>query len=208
MRFTVQEVDGRPVLLAEGAIDDQMIPRFAQARNDFHGQEIWLRSPGGDARVGNQAGRLIRDQGLTTHVPSGWACMGSCAFMFMGGITRSVDERGLIIVRMFTHVTDPQAIADQLARGGENADRLLDEIALDSRRIATDDNDYLIHMGVSRLLLTDIVYRMPGVGNADHPAPHRCLTREEMRRYNVVNTGGRPPPLAGTASQITAPPHN
>jgi hypothetical protein len=107
--------------------------------------------------------------------------------MFMGGIFRSVDAGGVVIVRMFTHVADPQATTEQMARGGDDADRLLGEIALDSARVATEDNDYLIRMGISRRLLTDIVYRMRGVGEAGHPAPERCLTAEEMRGYNVVN---------------------
>jgi hypothetical protein len=192
MRFTEQRVDGRDVLLAEGVIDDDMLPRLQDALKTFRGQDIWLRSPGGNARVGNQAGGMIRSLNLSTHVPAGWACLGSCAFMFLGGILRSVDADGQIIVRMFTVVPDPRAVEARVAQGGEGADRLLGEIAVDSARVATEDNDYLIRMGVSRQLLTDIVYRMPGVGDAEHPAPIRCLTADEMRRYNVVNT--RPPP--------------
>jgi hypothetical protein len=192
MRFTAQQVDGRDVLLAEGVIDDDMIARLEDALKSFRGQEIWLRSPGGNARVGNEAGVAIRRLNLSTRVPAGWACLGSCAFMFMGGIFRSVDAGGQLIVRMFTNIADPQAAEQQVAQGGERADRLLDEIALDSVRVATEDNDYLIRMGVSRRLLTDIVYRMRGIGVAGHPAPIRCLTIEEMQRYNVVN--GRPHP--------------
>jgi len=52
MRFTVQEVPGRrPILLAEGVIDDDLIPRLQAALNSFQGDELWLRSPGGNANV-------------------------------------------------------------------------------------------------------------------------------------------------------------
>ena len=51
----------------------------------------WLRSPGGNARIGNQAGRIIRDNGLQTRIPEGWACFSACNFLFMGGFARFVD---------------------------------------------------------------------------------------------------------------------
>ena len=53
MRFTMQQINGHPIMLAEGQIDDNLIPRlqaFLQ-RNDPY--EIWIRSPGGNARIGN-----------------------------------------------------------------------------------------------------------------------------------------------------------
>ena len=53
MRFTVQAVNGHRVLLAEGQIDSGLIPRLQAALRDETIEEIWLRSPGGDARIGN-----------------------------------------------------------------------------------------------------------------------------------------------------------
>src|SRR5688500_16196911 len=85
MRFTVEEIDGRKVLLAEGRVDDNLIPRLQAALQSFQGDEIWLRSPGGNARIGNQAGRIIRESGLQTRIPQGWACFSACNFLFMGG---------------------------------------------------------------------------------------------------------------------------
>ena len=205
MRFTVQQVNGEPVLLGEGMIDDNLIPRLTQALRGFRGEEVWLRSPGGNPRVGNQAGLLLRGENLRTRIPAGWACAGSCAFMFLGGVERYVDEGGTLAVRMFTHVSDPAAVERQIAQGGAQAEALINSIALEAAREAAGDNDYLIRMGVSRMLLTDIVYRMRGVGEAGGPAPLRCLTAEEMRRYNVVNTGGRPSPLAGPPSGSVPP---
>src|SRR5580765_7807161 len=114
MRFTVQQVNGHAVLLAEGAIDDNMLPRLQAALRTFQGDEIWLRSPGGNARVGNQAGRLIRDNNMTTRIPAGWACFSACNFLFMGGVIRHIDPGGLFVVHMFTHTSDREAIRQQV----------------------------------------------------------------------------------------------
>jgi len=114
MRLTVEEVNGRPVLLAEGRIDDNLVPRLRAALDSFTGDEIWVRSPGGNARVGNEAGRLIREASLQTRIPDGWACFSACNFVFMGGIARFVDPGGLFIVHMFTHTGDRAAIHREL----------------------------------------------------------------------------------------------
>jgi hypothetical protein len=110
MTFTLMERPGqRPVLLAEGVIDDDLIPRLTAALQNFQGDEIWLRSPGGNAEIGNQAGRLIRSQNFQTRIPEGWACFSACNFLFMGGTVRTVDPGGLFIVHMFTYTADRQA---------------------------------------------------------------------------------------------------
>ena len=51
MTFTQQTIGGRTVLLAEGQIDDDLMPRLRQAIQGFNGDEIWLRSPGGNAEA-------------------------------------------------------------------------------------------------------------------------------------------------------------
>jgi len=186
MRFTVQERPGAPpVLLAEGAIDEAMLPRLREALDGFQGREIWLRSPGGDARAGNQAANLIRRHGLSTRVPEGWACFGACAFMFMGGLGRAMDPSGLLIVQMFTFTSDP-SVQRRMAAAGASRERLFDEIAVASAAQASEDNDLLIRMGVSRSLLTEIIYRQPAVAGPGSPVARRCLTLEEARRYRLV----------------------
>lgn len=187
MRFTVQEVDGRQVLLAEGQIDDAMMPRLQAALRTFRGDEIWLRSPGGNARIGNQAGRLIRQSDLQTRVPAGWACFSACNFMFMGGTARFVDPGGLFIVHMFTHTGDRQAIRSEVARGEENTIGLIGEIEQSSALLASEDNDFLIRMGISRRLLSEVMYRQRAVAEGNDRSTRRCLTQEEVRRYNVMN---------------------
>jgi hypothetical protein len=188
MRFTPQTVDGRRVLLAEGVIDDNVVPRLqaALSANEDIG-EIWFRSPGGNARIGNQAGRIIRDAGMITRIPQGWACFSACNFMFMGGMARFVDPGGLFIVHMFTHTGDRQAIRNEVAQGEENTIGLIGEIEQQSALLASEDNDFLIRMGVSRLLLSEVMYRQSAVAQGANRSTRRCLTQQEVRRYNVVN---------------------
>jgi hypothetical protein len=188
MRFAVQQMPGhRPVLLAEGAIDDNLLPRLQEALRTFQGDEIWLRSPGGNARVGNQAGRLIRDNNMTTRIPAGWACHSACNFLFMGGLIRHIDAGGLFIVHMFTHTSDRQAIRQQVARGEGSTIGMIADVEQDSAMLASEDNDFLIRMGLSRQLLTQVMYRQSAVGEGADRSTMRCLTLAEARLYNVVN---------------------
>jgi hypothetical protein len=175
MRFTLLErPDEAPVLLAEGAIDENMMPRLEAALAGFEGREIRLRSPGGYDDLGIEAARLIRQRGLTTRIPADWACLGGCSFMFLGGTSRSVEAGGLFVVQMFTTVDDPAAVTD------------LGEVANRAAMIATADYDFMIRMGVSPRLLGDIVYRQSARPTADNRATRRCLTPEELSEYRVV----------------------
>ena len=93
MKLTPVVKKGGKVLLAEGRIDAGLPERLKAvlAANPDIG-EVWLRSPGGDARAGNSAGRIIRSNfGLTTRIPAGWACFSACNFVFMGGQPRVID---------------------------------------------------------------------------------------------------------------------
>ena len=187
MRFTVEEIDGRKVLLAEGRIDDNLSPRLQAALESFQGDEIWLRSPGGNARIGNQAGRIIRENGLQTRIPQGWACFSACNFLFMGGFARFVDPGGQFIVHMFTHTSDREAIRSQVAQGEDNTIGLIGDIEQQSALLASEDNDFLIRMGLSRRLLTEVMYRTSAVADSSNRETRRCLTQAELREYNVVN---------------------
>ena len=187
MRLTPQTVDGRRVLLAEGMIDDNLVPRLQAALNEHQDVgEIWLRSPGGNARVGNQAGRIIRDAGMLTRIPNGWACFSACNFMFMGGMARFVDDGGLFIVHMFTHTGDRDVIRQEVAQGEDNTIGLIGEIEQQSALLASEDNDFLIRMGVSRDLLTEVMYRVSAVADRNNRETRRCLTQAEVNRYNVA----------------------
>jgi hypothetical protein len=186
MRFTQQVVNGRQVLLAEGMIDDNLIPRLQAALRSFRGDEIWLRSPGGNARIGNQAGRIIRDNNFTTRIPAGWACFSACNFLFMGGVIRFVDPGGVFIVHMFTHTGNREVIRSGVAQGEDSTVSLIGEIEQQSALLASEDNDFLIRMGISRSLLTEVMYRQSAVADAQNRSTRRCLTQAEALRYNVA----------------------
>ena len=186
MQFSVEQRDGKKVLVAQGLIDDALMPRLTAALERSRPvDEIWFRSPGGNARVGNQAGMAIRKLGIPTRIPAGWACFSACNFLFMGGAIRMVDPGGLFIVHMFTHTGDRSAIEAEVMRGTENTVGLIGEIEQDSALLASEDNDFLIRMGVSRKLLTEVMYQTSAVsGNG---ATRRCLTQDEVWKYNVAN---------------------
>lgn len=188
MRFTLDTSSGQRVLLAEGQIAEDTPDRLAEALKANAPDEIWLRSPGGDARAGNQAGKLIRKSGLPTRIPGGWACFSACNFMFMGGAVRYVDAGGLFIVHMFTHLADKDAVRSELAKGSDQAIGLIGDVEQDSALLATEDNDFLIKMGVSRKLLTDVMYQQKAVASGDSDkSTRRCLTPIETVKYNVAN---------------------
>ena len=189
MQFTLEQIDGKSVLLAEGRVDDNAAARL-QAALERHQtvDEIWVRSPGGNAQVGNQAGRIVRATGIPTRIPAGWACFSACNFVFMGGAVRYVDPGGLFIVHMFTHAGDRDAIRSEVSRGVDNTIGLIGDIEQQSALLASEDNDFLIRMGVSRLLLTEVMYRTRAVASrSGDRSTRRCLDQDEVHRYRVAN---------------------
>ena len=189
MKFTLDESSGSRVLRAEGQIDEDVALRLEQALNENAPvDEIWFRSPGGDARAGNEAGKLIRKHGIPTRIPAGWACFSACNFMFMGGPVRFIEDGGLFVVHMFTHVGDKEAVRSELAKGTDQAIGLIGEVEQDSALLASEDNDFLIRMGVSRKLLTEVMYQQKAVGDdSGDRSTRRCLTVSEAKKYNVAN---------------------
>lgn len=189
MKFTLDTSSGERVLRAEGQIDEDVAARLEEAlKVNDPVREIWFRSPGGDARAGNEAGKIIRKSMIPTRIPSGWACFSACNFMFMGGALRYVDEGGLFIVHMFTHVGDKEAVRSELAKGTDQAIGLIGDVEQDSALLASEDNDFLIRMGVSRKLLTEVMYQQKAVtGGSEDRSTRRCLTGAETLKYNVAN---------------------
>ena len=190
MRFTPETVDGRRVLRAEGVIDETVAERLAAALAENPDvEEIWVRSPGGNARAGNAAGKVIREAMIPTRIPAGWACFSACNFIFMGGVVRFVDEGGVFMVHMFTHTGDRAAIKAEVGAGEDQAVALIAGIEQESALLASEDNDFLIRMGVSRKLLTDVMYRQKAVAlDGEDRSTRRCLTPAELKTYNVATT--------------------
>lgn len=195
MELTPETINGRRVLLAEGRIDASLPERLKQAiEEDEEIEEIWLRSQGGNARAGNEAGRIIRSYGfLVTRIPDGWTCFSACNFIFMGGDRRKIDDGGVFMVHMFTHTNDRWKIEDAVIDGSEATTELIANIEQSSALLASEDNDFLIRMGVSRKLLTEVMYRQQAVSSDDDPSTRYCLTQDEVIKYNVM-TIERPAP--------------
>ena len=182
---------GGRALVAEGIIDSTLPRRLKQAiEADDMVAEVWLRSRGGDALAGNEAGKVIRSfPGLVTRIPSGWTCFSSCNFVFMGGKPRFVDPGGVFMVHMFTHTGDREAIYLSVEEGTAETVRLIADIEQASALLASEDNDFLIRMGISRDLLTEVMYKQQAVKSDDNPSTRYCLSPEEVRLYNVENAG-------------------
>lgn len=186
MKFTPETVDGQLVLKAEGVIDDGVPQRLQEALKANAVREIWIRSPGGNARAGNAAGKIIRAAMIPTRIPQGWACFSACNFMFMGGPIRYVDAGGVFAVHMFTHLGDKEAVREEV-KDADSAIGLIGDVEQDSALLASEDNDFLIRMGVSRKLLTDVMYRQKAIADDSDKSTRRCLTAEETMKYNVAN---------------------
>ena len=188
MKLTVEKRAGMKVMLAEGRVDPGLPDRLSAAlKANPDVTEIWIRSPGGDARAGNAAGRVIRSNfGLGTRIPSGWACFSACNFVFMGGQPRLIDPGGVFMVHMFTRTGDRSAIDMSVALGTDATKELIGDIEQDAALLASEDNAFLIKMGVSRKLLTDIMYQQRAVATADDKSTRRCLTLDEALKYGVT----------------------
>jgi len=188
MTLTPRVVNGVHVLVAEGIIDATLPQRIRAAiEADDQLAEIWIRSRGGDAHAGNEAGKVIRSfPGMVTRIPANWTCFSACNFLFMGGDRRFVDRGGVFMVHMFTHTNDREAIYLSVEEGTAETVRLIADIEQASALLASEDNDFLIRMGVSRKLLTEVMYKQQAVKTDDNPSTRYCLTQDEVRKYNVV----------------------
>ncbi|WP_253717511.1 hypothetical protein [Sphingomonas sp. AP4-R1] len=189
MKFTPEKKDGRTILFAEGRIDSDVVARLEAAiAKSKPIDEIVVRSPGGDAEAGNKAGLVVRKAGIPTRIPAGWACFSACNFLFMGGPIRAVEPGGLFIVHMFTFTGDGGVIAAEAQRGYKEAVGVIGDVEQGSALLASEDNDFLIRMGVSRKLLTEVMYRQKAVAGASgDTSTRRCLSQDELFRYNVAN---------------------
>lgn len=192
MQLTPLTQNGVRILLAEGAIDSGLPARLrAMLAAEPDLEEIWIRSPGGNARAGNEAGRIIRGHfqtagiPLITRIPAGWSCFSACNFMFMGGMSRVIEPGGVFMVHMFTFTNESGVIRYATEQGAEATTELIGDVEQESALLASEDNDFLIRMGVSRLLLTEVMYQQRAVASGSTPAQRYCLTLEEATRYNV-----------------------
>ncbi|MEQ1689346.1 MAG: hypothetical protein ABL874_12305 [Sphingopyxis sp.] len=192
MTLTPVTRNGVRILMAEGMIDAGLPERLRSALvADPLIDEIWLRSPGGNARAGTEAGRIIRarfaEAGvlITTRIPSGWTCFSACNFMFLGGSARVLEPNGVFMVHMFTFTNDRGAIRYSVDQGTEATTELIGDVEQESALLASEDNDFLVRMGIPRALLTEVMYRQRAVASGATPAQRYCLNSAEAERYRV-----------------------
>ena len=104
----------------------------------------------------------------------------------MGGDRRVIDDGGVFMVHMFTHTNDRALIDEVVIEGSKATTELITSIEQSSAMLASEDNDFLIRMGISRKLLTDIMYKQQAVKRDDNPSTRYCLSQAEVREYNVM----------------------
>src|SRR3546814_19108086 len=95
---------------------------------------------------------------------------------------------GLFIVHMFTHTGNRILIESEVAEGQDSTLGLIGEIEQGSALLASQDNDFLIRMGVSRKLLTEGMYQQKAVSSqGEDLSTRRCLTQDDVYKYTVAN---------------------
>lgn len=202
MVFTLDTSSGRRVLVADGGIAAGSAAALEKALQDNQPvDEVAFRSPGGSAEEGMKIGFLLRKTGMPTRIPAGYWCASACSFAFLGGPVRTIDPGGNYAVHMFTAVSAEgmrRPVAD--ARDPHGLDELLAQVAgleQNSALIASEENDYMIRMGASRKLLSEVMYKQKAKDfDGTGLATLRCLTAEEAHQYNVVNVWDGPAPGA------------
>jgi len=90
------------------------------------------------------------------------------------------------MVHMFTHTQDRDVIDLSVEEGTEETIKLIGEIEQSSALLASEDNDFLIRMGISRKLLTDVMYKQQAVASGTNKSTRYCLSQDEVRKYNVA----------------------
>jgi hypothetical protein len=80
------------------------------------------------------------------------------------------------------------AVRSELSKGGDHAIPVIGDVEQDSALLVSEDDDFLIRMGVSRKLLTEVMDRQKAVAEDGHDQSTRpCLTVAEDVKYNVAN---------------------
>ena len=79
-----------------------------------------------------------------------------------------------------------------MEQGTDTTIELIGDIEQQSALLASEDNDFLIRMGVSRDLLTEVMYRQKAVktDEGEDKSTRRCLSQDEAIKYNVANVLG------------------
>jgi hypothetical protein len=173
-----------PYILAQGIIVSSTPKDFVRflGSDDFKAR-IFFDSPGGDLIAGLQLGRLIRSHKLDTYIGGPYErlvranqpyevivpepiCFSACAYAFLGGVRRKIEEGGKFGVHQFRGSTQDW--------GGASAQVTTALLSA-----------YLDEMSVDRKFLD--------LASLTQAKQIRLLTPQEARSLNVDNTA---PPLS------------
>lgn len=107
MTISLEQVSGRPYILAEGSIQSGDMWKLAVlALSDENIKFVVLISEGGSVYDAIEIGGAIRYFGLDTYVPAGQYCYSACMFAFIGGAARGAGEGASIGVHQFYGADD------------------------------------------------------------------------------------------------------
>lgn len=117
---------------AQGEITPRTVSAYAEyTATNGDPYLIVFNSPGGDLAAGIELGRMIRASGATTSIgktqsmaddlasyeeTSPGVCASACAFAFMGGVERWVDDESLLGVHQFYSVTEEDIRSEVVQR--------------------------------------------------------------------------------------------
>jgi hypothetical protein len=176
---------------ADGDITPET-PESFQQMNTYPGLVVALNSNGGDLAAGLELGRMFRERGVATsvelsvHIPSapagihdlvreGARCESACAYAFLGGQSRYLDDGALIGFHQFS---DPETLAF--------AEREISGLEL---LVATSQDQYVTGLIVEYLIEMGIDIRLYALAAAVGPTdPIRHLTSEEASELRVENS--------------------
>ena len=163
-------------LVAEGRITDNTYQHFraAVAATGARRAIVLLNSPGGTLPGGILLGLALREQRALAYVPRGAACESACAYAFLGGVARRVDQGARLGVHRFFAVS--------AVSGQRSSSALAYERAITPRANALL-REYVTTMGASPRLLS--------VAEAAGPTDMRYLSPAELQHYGVVTRATR-----------------
>lgn len=185
LEFQLRQVGDKKILLLSGSFDSgDSLTLGEMLRRAGRVDEVWFDSPGGIVSEGLEIGRRIRAAQLATRIPREAQCVSICAFAFLGGVLRYVDQGAIYAVHMFSRVSNENLVKfveEHIKQEGPSgAMEVIKYIEQHSAQRARERANYLLEMSISLRLL------FPSY-DTDHDTVY-VLSRAEMVSYNVVNT--------------------
>ncbi len=180
--------DGRAILLLEGEISYQEEGKFLDHAAKFRIDELWLNSGGGNVDAAYKIAKRVRDLKLLTRIPEGGICASACVDILLAGVIRFVEEDfsvGIHPGSAFRSEKLQDSVIEEIQEEGREG--AIDVIVESEGRGSVMTSEWIRHvisMGASM-----------GLVDLANSVDARCmifLSRDEMLRFNIVNTAPRP----------------